>query len=74
MQPLALLERLVVVEDRDEAVDVGEEEQEQLRALIQQSPAWQEIQSSEHRAGRKQQITQALMNYRAQRDAWDSLC
>lgn len=39
----------------------------------EQSPAWQEIQSSEHRAGRKQQITEALMNYRAERDAWDSL-
>ena len=53
----------------------------QVRAFIEnikhnfgeQSPAWQEIQSSEHRAGRKQQIMQALMNYRAERDAWDRL-
>jgi hypothetical protein len=35
--------------------------------------AWQQIQSFEHRAGRKQQIVEALMNYRAERDAWDSL-
>jgi hypothetical protein len=37
------------------------------------SPAWQQIRSPEHRAGRKQQILEALLNYRAERDAWDSL-
>ncbi len=37
------------------------------------SPAWQLIRSAAHRAGRKQQILQALMNYREERDAWDSL-
>jgi hypothetical protein len=35
--------------------------------------AWGQIQSAEHRAQRKQQIIAALMNYRAERDAWDSL-
>lgn len=53
----------------------------QLRAFIdniernfgEHAPAWQQIQSSEHRARRKQQIVEALMNYRAERDAWDSL-
>ncbi len=35
--------------------------------------AWGQIQSAEHRAQRKQQIVEALMNYRAERDAWDSL-
>ncbi len=35
--------------------------------------AWRQIQSAEHRAKRKQQITQALMSYRTERDAWDSL-
>ncbi|MGE5026845.1 MAG: hypothetical protein ACM3JK_00060 [Betaproteobacteria bacterium] len=35
--------------------------------------AWRQIQSAEHRAGRKGQIVEALMNYRAERDAWDSL-
>ena len=35
--------------------------------------AWRQIQSAEHRAQRKQQIVEALMNYRAERDAWDSL-
>ena len=35
--------------------------------------AWQQIQSVEHRAARKAQIVEALMNYRAERDAWDSL-
>lgn len=35
--------------------------------------AWQEIQSSEHRAQRKRQIVDALLNYRAERDVWDSL-
>lgn len=35
--------------------------------------AWREIGSAEHRAGRRRQIVEALMNYRAERDAWDSL-
>jgi len=35
--------------------------------------AWRQIQSTEHRAARKQQILEALINYRAERDAWDSL-
>jgi hypothetical protein len=35
--------------------------------------AWRQIQSADHRAGRKRQIVEALMNYRAERDAWDSL-
>jgi len=37
------------------------------------SPAWQKIQSEEHRAERKQQIVDALMNYRSERDVWDRL-
>jgi hypothetical protein len=37
------------------------------------APAWRQIQSAGHRAARKQQIIEALMNYRAERDAWDSL-
>ncbi len=37
------------------------------------APAWRQIQSAEHRARRKRQIVEALMNYRAERDAWDSL-
>ena len=39
----------------------------------EQSQAWHQIQSLEHRAGRKKQITEALMNYRAERDAWEQL-
>ncbi|MHB1092401.1 hypothetical protein [Thiobacillus sp.] len=35
--------------------------------------AWRQIQSAAHRATRKRQIVEALMNYRAERDAWDSL-
>ncbi|MDO8890731.1 MAG: hypothetical protein Q7V00_02670 [Sulfurimicrobium sp.] len=35
--------------------------------------AWHQIQSAGHRAERKRQIVEALMNYRAERDAWDSL-
>ncbi|MGK2951924.1 MAG: hypothetical protein ACSLEZ_06015 [Thiobacillus sp.] len=35
--------------------------------------AWRQIQSAGHRAQRKRQIVEALMNYRAERDAWDSL-
>lgn len=38
-----------------------------------QSSAWQQIQSSEHRKQRRQQIFQALMNYKSERDAWDQL-
>ncbi len=53
----------------------------QVRAFIdniernfgEHAPAWQQIQSSEHRAHRKQQIVEALLDYRAERDAWDSL-
>ncbi len=51
----------------------------QVRAFIdnihhnfgEQSLAWQQIQSAEHRAERKQQIIEALINYRAERDVWD---
>ena len=39
----------------------------------EQSRAWQQIRSKQHRAERKKQISQALMNYRRERDAWDSL-
>lgn len=35
--------------------------------------AWGQIQSFDHRAARRRQIVEALMNYRAERDAWDSL-
>jgi len=35
--------------------------------------AWRQIQSTEHRAQRKQQIIDALLDYRAERDVWDSL-
>lgn len=35
--------------------------------------AWQQIQSSDHRAKRKQQIVEALLNYRVERNVWDSL-
>ena len=53
----------------------------QVRAFIdniernfgKQATAWGQIQSPAHRAQRKQQIAEALMNYRAERDAWDSL-
>lgn len=38
-----------------------------------QSLAWRQIQSETHRAGRKQQILDALMHYRSERDAWDQL-
>jgi hypothetical protein len=38
-----------------------------------QSLAYKQIHSSEHRTQRKKQIIEALMNYRAERDAWDSL-
>ena len=53
----------------------------QVRAFIDniernfgaRAPAWRQIQSAEHRAQRKLQIVEALMNYRVERDAWDSL-
>lgn len=53
----------------------------QVRAFIdniernfgEQALAWRQIQSADHRAERKRQIVEALMNYRAERDAWDSL-
>jgi hypothetical protein len=35
--------------------------------------AWHQIQSAAHRTQRKQQIVEALMNYRAERDTWDGL-
>jgi hypothetical protein len=43
------------------------------RNFGEHAPAWHQIQSAEHRAQRKRQIVEALMNYRAERDAWDSL-
>jgi hypothetical protein len=43
------------------------------RNLGEHAPAWQQIQSAGHRAQRKQQIVEALLNYRAERNAWDSL-
>ncbi|MDP2264948.1 MAG: hypothetical protein Q8J70_00225 [Thiobacillus sp.] len=43
------------------------------RNFGEHATAWSQIQSAEHRAQRKQQIVEALMNYRAERDAWDSL-
>lgn len=58
-----------------------EEALAQVRAFIdniernfgEHAPAWQQIQSTEHRARRKQQIAEALLNYRAERSAWDNL-
>ncbi len=35
--------------------------------------AWGQIESAGHRARRKQQILDALLNYRAEREVWDSL-
>jgi len=43
------------------------------RNFGEHSLAWRQIQSAEHRVQRKRQIVEALMNYRAERDAWDSL-
>ena len=43
------------------------------RNFGEHAPAWQQIQSAENRAQRKQKIVEALMNYRAERNAWDSL-
>ena len=37
------------------------------------SPAWRLIRSPEHRAGRKREMRAALLDYRAERNAWDSL-
>jgi hypothetical protein len=37
------------------------------------SKAWRQIQSAEHRAARKTQIIDAVMNYRSERAAWDAL-
>jgi len=39
----------------------------------EQSLSWQQIQSASHRAERKQQIINALINYRTERNAWDEL-
>jgi hypothetical protein len=41
--------------------------------LGDQSQAWQQIRSQQHRERRKQQIVAALLNYRTERDAWDRL-
>ncbi|MBT9568070.1 MAG: hypothetical protein IV085_07200 [Thiobacillus sp.] len=54
---------------------------QQVRAFIDNidrnfgelAAAWKQIQSVDHRAERKLQIIEALMQYRAERDAWDSL-
>ena len=54
---------------------------QQVRAFIDnidhnfgaQSPAWRLIQSVGYRTRRKQQLMEALMNYRGERDAWDGL-
>lgn len=54
---------------------------QQVRAFLdnidrnfgEHAPAWRQILSAEHRAERKRQIVGALMDYRADRDAWDSL-
>jgi hypothetical protein len=43
------------------------------RNFGEHAPAWSQIQSAEHRVRRKRQIVEALVNYRAERDAWDSL-
>lgn len=43
------------------------------RNFGEHAPAWGQIQSAEHRARRKGQIVEALLNYRVERDAWDSL-
>ncbi len=43
------------------------------RNFGERAPAWQQIQSEEHRATRKYEIVEALINYRAERNTWDSL-
>ena len=43
------------------------------RNFGEHAAAWRQIQSAAHRAERRRQIVEALMNYRAERDAWDSL-
>lgn len=53
----------------------------QVRAFIaniehnfgDQSAAWHQIRSEQHREQRKRQIVQALLDYRTERDAWDRL-
>lgn len=44
------------------------------RNFGEEALAWRQIESAAHRARRKQQIVAALLNYRAERAAWDSLC
>ena len=54
---------------------------QQVRAFIdnidrnfgEHALAWRQIQSEEHRARRKRQIIEAMLEYRAERNAWDSL-
>ncbi len=43
------------------------------RNFGEHAPAWRQIQSAPHRVQRKRQIIEALLNYRAERDVWDSL-
>lgn len=43
------------------------------RNFGEQSSAWQQIKSAEHRAERKKHIIEALMSYRTERVAWDRL-
>ncbi|MDP3583829.1 MAG: hypothetical protein Q8R61_01790 [Thiobacillus sp.] len=43
------------------------------RNFGEHATAWHQIQSAGHRAERRRQIVEALMNYRAERDAWDGL-
>ena len=43
------------------------------RNFSEDSPAWKRIRSSEYRRVRVRQIVEALVNYRCERDAWDSL-
>lgn len=43
------------------------------RNFGEHAPVWQQIQSAGHREQRKQQIVEALLSYRAERNVWDSL-
>jgi hypothetical protein len=43
------------------------------RNFGENAPAWRQIRSAAHRAGRRRQIVEALLQYRAERDAWDGL-
>jgi hypothetical protein len=43
------------------------------RNFSDQSLAWQQIQSAEHRAKRKQQMLAALLSYQAERAVWDEV-